>query len=213
VKDVRPDDAEVHRDKGLSERLAVLWAALSVLLLAPVAYGLALAHQWLFFPAPAVEELLRNGPFRGYWRAPMLLEIQGYAVELAVLALLLAALFRLRSTPWPRAVREAVFHLLPLGLSPFLLFVDDFYTRILLQSALIAGVAGSRPPGPTTSGSPAGPGASPRSWPSSPRPTTSRSPGCNTPATGPRSTTSASLPARCALPSTATGSSSRRNSA
>jgi uncharacterized membrane protein len=143
VKDVRPDDAALHGGKGLSERLAVLWAALSVLLLAPVAYGLALAHQWLFFPAPAVEELLRNGPFRGYWRSPMRLEIQGYAVELAVLALLLAALFRLRPTTWPRAVREAVLHLLPLGLSPFLLFVDDFYTRILLQSALIAGVAGA----------------------------------------------------------------------
>ncbi|MBI5487571.1 MAG: DUF2079 domain-containing protein [Deltaproteobacteria bacterium] len=116
--------------------------SLSPLLLLPlVAYGLALAHLWIYFPSDVVEQLLRDRPWSGYNRAPLMLEVEWLLFELVVLCACLAAFLRPRVGSWVRAVRDAALHLAPLGLSPFLLFVDHLGTRLLLQAMLIAGVA------------------------------------------------------------------------
>ncbi|MBI5499550.1 MAG: DUF2079 domain-containing protein [Deltaproteobacteria bacterium] len=133
--------ADVSRASRARRALRALPALSAVLLLPPVAYGLALAHRWMYVPADVVEQLLRDRPWSGYNRAPLMLEVEWVLLELVILAGCLAAVLRPRVGSWVRAVREAVLHLSPLGLSPFLLFVDHLSTRLLLLAALIAGVA------------------------------------------------------------------------
>jgi uncharacterized membrane protein len=126
---------------GARRVLRALRAAWPVLLLVPTACALGLSHPWMYYPSEVAEQLLRDGPFSGYNRAPLLLEMQWTLLELFVLAGCLAAVLRPRLASWAQTVRHASFHLLPLGLSPLLLFVDHLLTRLLLQATLIAGVA------------------------------------------------------------------------
>ncbi len=136
-------DEQKPRGAGRRDRLALLQTCGAVLLLVPVGYALGLAWQWFYYPAPLIEELLAGGPFQGYGRAPMLREMELFVLELLLLGGAVALLLRTRGFGRLRAVRDAALHLLPLGLAPLLLFVDDLVSRIYLYAALVAAVAGA----------------------------------------------------------------------
>jgi uncharacterized membrane protein len=139
---VAPDRKNPRLAEGRG-RFALLQACGAILLLVPVGYALGLAWQWFYYPAPLIEQLLSNGPFRGYGRLPMLREMGFFLLEVLLLAVAIAVLLRQRGFGWLRAARDAALHLLPLGLAPLLLFVDDMGSRIYLYAALVAAVAGT----------------------------------------------------------------------
>jgi|GEM_PF-953128 len=135
-------------------RRTIVQAAIAVLLLVPAAHLAAVAHEWLYFSWDRIEELAQAGPLWGFYGPPILRGSLGFLVEMAAAAGLLAGVFRRRGAGWPRAVRDAALHLLPLGATAFALFHDNVSARGMLVAGIVAATAAaiafrvSPPPAP-----------------------------------------------------------------
>lgn len=120
---------------------AIVQAAAAVLLLVPAAHLLAVAHEWLYLSWDRIEELAREGPLWGFYGPPILRGSVGFLVEIWTGTALLAWLLRQSGSSWPRAVRDAALHLLPLGLTAFALFYDNVPGRLMLVAGIVSATA------------------------------------------------------------------------